>query len=367
MIDLWTSLFYSEAATTTVGQGVSKLDLAYRNLPAITSGAWLAFLFTAIVAAVIWLYRQGKAGLAILMVIPLVIMVDGVRFNSRFVHTFDHHQYFRPNPISQFLEQQAGKWRTMNFTNYPADLLPFFGVEVVTGYHGNQLLWYEALLGGMGSPNKTNPRFLNLVGARYLLLPGQQQLPQGYFGAEAVTPVQQAMGLQVLDNPNAFERAFLVDSVVVLPDRDMIVNEVINGTSDLRGVVILEEDPPLDIVAGTQEPTDSVWFTHHGIDSLVLGVSTQANQILVVTENYYDAWQVTIDGEPASQMRAYGSFRAVPVPAGTHKVVFQFESGRYQAGRLATILTFLYLLGVFAFFGWRHWSQTKQQETQEAD
>jgi hypothetical protein len=356
MIELWTSLFYSDAATRMVGQGVSKLDLAYRNLPAIISGAWLAFLFTSIAATAIWLYRQGKASAVVLMVIPLVMMIDGIRFNSRFVDTFDHHQYFRPNPISQFLQQQSGKWRTMNFTNYPADLLPFFGVEVVTGYHGNQLLWYEALLGGLGAPNQANPRFLNLVGARYLMFPGQQQLPQGYFGAEPVKSVQQAMGLQVMDNPNAFERLYLVDSVMILPERDSIISEVIDGITNLQRVVILEEVPRLSITPGTQLATDSVWFEHHGIDSIAVGVHAESNLMLVLTENYYDAWKVTIDGESVPLMRAYGSFRAVPVPAGTRQVVFRFESPRYQAGRLATILTLVYLLGVFAFFGWRHWS-----------
>lgn len=366
MIDLWTSLFYSDAANLMVAQGVSKLDMAYRNVPAITTGAWLAFVFTAITAVAIWLYRQGKASLAILMVIPFVIMVDGVRFNGRFVDTFDHHQYFRPNPISQFLEQQSGKWRTMNFTNYPADLLPFFGVEVVTGYHGNQLLWYESLLGGMGAPNKANPRFLNLVGARYLLFPGQQQPPQGYFGAEPVKTVQQSMGLQVMDNPNAFERLYLADSIMVLPDRDAIVSEIMDGITDLRRVVILEEAPELAVVPGSQVETDSVWFEYHGIDSIAIGVRTESNQMLVLTENYYDAWKVTVDGQPAPLMRSYGSFRAVPIPAGTQRVVFGFESPRYQTGRLATILTFIYLLGIFAFFGWRHWSQNKH-DRQEAE
>ncbi len=50
MLSVWSSLFYSDISTTVVRQGVTKLDLAMLNLPAIQSGAWMAALFTALAA-----------------------------------------------------------------------------------------------------------------------------------------------------------------------------------------------------------------------------------------------------------------------------------------------------------------------------
>jgi len=47
MLSAWCSFFYSEAPTTMIQQGVTKLDLAYVNLPFIQSGTWFALFFTA--------------------------------------------------------------------------------------------------------------------------------------------------------------------------------------------------------------------------------------------------------------------------------------------------------------------------------
>ncbi|MCK4460764.1 MAG: hypothetical protein KAW46_03115, partial [candidate division Zixibacteria bacterium] len=56
MMSTWCSLFFDEAGSRHITQTLTKLDLAYMNLPAIQSGAWLAFLFTSLAALFIWLY-----------------------------------------------------------------------------------------------------------------------------------------------------------------------------------------------------------------------------------------------------------------------------------------------------------------------
>jgi uncharacterized membrane protein YfhO len=72
--------------------------------------------------------------------------------------------------------------------------------------------------------------------------------------------------------------------------------------------------------------------------------------LLVLTDNYYDAWHVYVDGAPTELLRAYGSFRAVAVGAGTEKVLFKYDSERYRLGRLVTWLTSLYLLVILGFY-----------------
>ncbi len=46
----------------------------------------------------------------------------------------------------------------MNLMIPQDDVLPYHGIEVVAGYHGNQLRWYDDLLGGPGMPNLQNPQ-----------------------------------------------------------------------------------------------------------------------------------------------------------------------------------------------------------------
>jgi hypothetical protein len=368
MLSLWTSLFYSEARFQQVQKGITKLDVAYMNLPAIQSGCWFAFLFTALAALFIWLYRQRKAGPILLMGLILLPVIDGVRFNRRFVSTFDPNTMWAPNPITDFFSQQEKPFRVMNFQALPEDLLPYHDIEVVVGYHGNQLRWYDRLLGGPSLKNIGNPRLLNLVGAKYLVTPAQRQLPLNALGDKPLVTAGTFGSYQILRNDNALPRVYLADRYRLFKEHDAIYDEVLNGTEDLREVVYLEETPEIEILPDTTADTvnsDSAWIIDYAIDSVLVGVRCDRNKILVMIDNYYDAWHVYVDGAPAKLLRAYGSFRAVAVPAGTQRVLFKYYSERYRIGKLVTLLTALYLAVVFAFYVARSKMTRKQEQGQE--
>jgi hypothetical protein len=355
MISAWCSIFYSEASRTMVAQGVSKFDVALSNLPAIQSGAWLAFLFSALAAAAVMLYRRRMAGAWILVGLAAVPLINGVRLNSRFVSTVDPaiiRQRFEPNALTDYFKNQPGQFRIMNFQNYESDDLAFHGLQLPVGYHGNQLRWYDNLLGNIPvegqqarllNTSRLNPRFLNLMGNRYIITPSNQALPEGALGPEPLVREAAFGPSAVYRNENAFPRVYLVDQYRVFEDRLDIYEPVLNSSDDLRQIVYLEEEPLLDIQAHTVIG-DSAWIVHYGVDSIQVGLNCSSNKILVLTDVYYDAWKVTVDGQPARLLRSYGALRALAVPAGGKEVVFKFDSERYNTGKLVTWLTSLYLV-----------------------
>ncbi len=362
ILSAWASIFHSQAATTYIQQGVTRLDVAYRNLPAIQSGAWLAFLFTAVAALLIWLYMNRKAGMVLLVGLTALPVLDGVRFDSRFISTFDQDQMWAPNPVTEFFRQQPGQYRVMSQMR----TLPFHGVQLVTGYHGNQLRWYDELLGGPGAPGKSNPRLLNLVGTRYLVIPSDQQISPTALGRIPLAVAADLGSMQIIENDNAFPRVFLADEYRVFTDRGELVDEVIRGSLDLRRVVCLEREPGISVVADSlYDVSDSAWIVDYAIDSVVVGLVCSRNQLLVLTDNYYDAWQVTIDGAPAELLRSYGSFRAVAVPAGSRQVLFNYDSQRYKTGRLVTGLTLMYVLVIIGVNLVRSKSRRKPEDSKD--
>lgn len=348
MINLWTSLFYSEASKIMVQQGVSKLDLAYLNLPSITTGAWWGFLFVLAAAAALWLVSSRRAGIWLLLALAAIVVTDGVRFSSRFVSVLDSQEQFRPDALVQFLKERDGKFRVLDVRSRQSPKtndLHFHHLEGVAGYHGNQLRWYDDLLGSMQLRNLFQARFLNLMGVRYIVVPSGQRFPGDYFGSKPVIPLATFGRFQVLENQNAFPRVYVCDNYEVVSDRSEIYPRVIGGPEDLRRLVYLEEPPEMAIVQDTASG-DSAWVIGYEIDSVTVGVSLSSNKLLVLTDSWYDAWKVTVDGRPAVCQRSYGALRAVAVPAGAEKVVFRFESSRYRMGKTITLATALFLVVV---------------------
>jgi len=373
-LSFWSSLFYSSAPTQMVAQGISKLDLAFRHAPHIKTGAWMAFLFTAAAAAIIYMFRERKFGVGVLLVLIALPVIDGVRFNSRFIENFDAEREWSPNAGTEFLLGQSGNYRTMMMGGVREDWLPYFGIEVVVGYHGNQLRWYDELLGGIGAGNKTNPRLLNLASARHIVLPAQMQVPPGYFGQAPVTdavnfPGPQGM-VKVAVNENAFPRVYLADQYEVISDRSQIYPRILQGNEDLRRLVYLEKQPDLAIgppdTLADSIVTDSAWIENFHTDSIVVGLSNSKNQLLVMTDNWYDAWHAEVDGQPVELLRSYGTFRAVEVPAGAKQVVFRYESERYATGVRTTYVTAAFLLVVCGVYGYGYFRRRPEEsETEE--
>ncbi len=351
MLNGWMSLFYSNASQTMVQQGVSKADVAYMNLSSIQSGLWISFLCTALAAGAVWMYQSKKASIVILCGMLLIPVVNSVRFNKRFVSTTDQNQIWSENQFTRFFTEKKEKFRVMNFVGgtIKEDFLPHFGVDVVVGYHGNQLKWYDKLLGGPNKRNQANPNFLNLVGAKYLLFPSNQNFPDGYFGDKPVFQAANFGQIQIVENDNALPRVFLADQFQVFKNIDKMNNTILNTPKSLLQTVFLEEKPELSYMHDSLS-TDSAWISDYTTDAVTINLLVSQNKILVLTDNYYDAWKVSIDGKPGKILRAYGTFRAVEIPAGSKEVVFKFESRRYALGKLLTNLTALYLILIIGFY-----------------
>ena len=360
MLSLWMSLFFPKASTFDADEGVTRFVLAIQNVPEIQHGAWMAFWAVAFTAIIIWFYLRGKLTSAIISLLILIPLIDGIRFNSRFIEVTEKEEHFKPSGLVNFLKSQEGEFRVLNLSrNISRSLLAQYGIELVTGYHGNQLSWYDDLLGGPHFKNRTNPHFLNLVGSRYVVVPADFRLMEDYFGEIPTKPVAYFEWDQVLRNDNAFDRVFLANKYRIFNHRRQITQAIVEGTEDCKQILYLEELPNIPIPPDSLG-RDSCRTISKGLDSVVIGVHCTSNRLLVLMDNYYDSWHATADGKPLEILRAYGSFRAVAIPAGTKEVKFTYYSSRYELGKSITTVTSFYLLIVFGLYFWKSYSGRKK-------
>ncbi|MGW8249785.1 MAG: YfhO family protein [Anaerolineales bacterium] len=78
--------------------------------------------------------------------------------------------------------------------------------------------------------------------------------------------------------------------------------------------------------------------------------------LLVLSEVQYPGWQVWIDGEKQEILTIAKILRAVNLPPGEHRVVFQFRPASLYAG------LGLALLGILGIFVWSAWSDRRTND-----
>jgi hypothetical protein len=160
----------------------------------------------------------------------------------------------------------------------------------------------------------------------------------------------------VYRNANALPRAFLVGRTEVLPDSGA-VQRILEGPGfDFRTTAALAAPLPAGVTVQA-DPRGQVAWTARSENGSTLNVTTDRPALLVVTDNYYDAWHAELDGRPVPVLRADYTFRAVPVPAGTHRVRFYYESRLLNTS--ATISVALLALLALAAAGGLVWDRRR--------
>ncbi|WP_339749753.1 YfhO family protein [uncultured Rubinisphaera sp.] len=87
------------------------------------------------------------------------------------------------------------------------------------------------------------------------------------------------------------------------------------------------------------ESTSIDWVLHSS-EKIELHVETPIDQMLILTELYDSDWIATIDGQPATSRRIEGMYRGLDIPAGSHRITWNYRSGSFRWGLIISIAGF---------------------------
>src|SRR5262249_61026881 len=79
---------------------------------------------------------------------------------------------------------------------------------------------------------------------------------------------------------------------------------------------------------------------------VVVETSGARGGLLVLTDQYYPGWQATVDGTPATIVRADYLFRGVRVPGGDHRVEFVYRPSSFRTGATISLLALATIFGL---------------------
>jgi hypothetical protein len=158
--------------------------------------------------------------------------------------------------------------------------------------------------------------------------------------------------IHVYENPTALPRAFGVHRIQVESDEEAQLTAVTDLGFDARDRVILSRAPPEITLPGSPPDQAPVVTWRHESPSgalIELDVRFAAAGLLVLHDNMYPGWSAQVDGREVGIQRANYCFRAVPVPAGEHRVTFAFSPPSLWVG----VWLVAGAVVAFGFLAWR--------------
>ncbi|MGH2670980.1 MAG: hypothetical protein ACRDH5_18020, partial [bacterium] len=234
---------------------------------------------------------------------------------------------------------------------YPS-LLMVHRIPSVLGYHGNEIRFYDELLGGKNVwAHLASQNVLDLVATRYIVLPDTQQLAgwRQVLGPVVATSQRPAV---LYERDSAVAWARVLPAAVKVPDAQAPA-ALADPRFPYRQVAVVPDTASLtpEPIKPGQLPasaatTATVAEWDAGSMRITLAGQDSTPTYLVVSESWYPDWHASVDGKTVPVVRANHALLGVVLPPGAREVRLWFESASYARGRLVTVLALLLTAGL---------------------
>ncbi|MBA3317751.1 MAG: hypothetical protein H0T50_06620 [Gemmatimonadales bacterium] len=326
------------------------------NAPELRGGSLRLLVAVALGGGVVWGIWAGKLrDYAATAALGLVVLGDLWTVDRRF---FDFKpaaaELFAEDPITSRLRQERKPFRVLDVGVYPGSVLMAYSVQSILGYHGNELRFYDDLLGGKNVwRNHGSPNLHDLLAVRYLILPDSQTVPGFHRVAGPVPTAHGSMGL-LYQRDSAAPYVRVVPAAAKLPE-DQVVPTVIDPRFPLNDVVLLS-----DTVSASPEPIRSdapdstavraaLTDWKPGSMRISLAGTDSRPRYLLISENWHKDWHARVDGTPALVYRGNHALMTIVIPPGAREVALDFDSPEYATGKIISLFA---LLAIAALYGW---------------
>ena len=212
------------------------------------------------------------------------------------------------------------------------------GWPSVFGYDSLEPAAHIALASSVPDPRSTA---YDILGVTHVLAGGP--LDEFTTGEQPLTLVGQQGSAWVYSRERSLPLARLVYNAEIIPDAATAIVRIHDPSFDPASVAILDSiaacEPGPDLGA-----TGAAVIVAHEPTRWEISTTSETPALLILAENDYPGWEVTVDGQPAEALTAYTSIRAVCVPAGDHLVVWNFVPRLYLLGALISGLAILLVI-----------------------
>ncbi|MDE3076070.1 MAG: oligosaccharide flippase family protein, partial [Chloroflexota bacterium] len=329
---------------------VPHVPASYHWLETRNYATFLALLVAS--AALTWLGRRAFAPLAIALV-AADLAYFGINFNT----AVSPKLLASTPPSIQFLQGDQDLFRVTAFgadkTFEPNGNL-LYGLQDARGYDSVILARYAKFteliehqgelqfnrIASINRPSALDSPLLNLLNVKYVLSTRTIEAPRYRL-------VFDRPELKIYQNLAVLPRAFVVPNVEVQAAPAAQLSALSSPTFDPARTAIVDRPPASDITGGSFAPATIAQYSGRKV-----GVQATGPGLLVLSDNDFPGWKVSVDGRPAELYTADYTFRGVALGPGTHRVDFVFTPRSLILGGLGTGLSLALVALILGFYAW---------------
>ena len=329
-----------------VSQRVGHLGDAWA--PAAWAALWLVLSAAAIVAIRRWRYAAGS-----LAAVAVVALVGGDLAanngpNESTALSPEIYDVLRPDTRNETVQvlkrltvQPAGSTRRdrvellgLGFEWPNAGMI--HGFDHTLGYNPLRLADFSDAVGtqdGIAGPGERKftalfpgyrCRLANLLGLRYIASPVPIGRVDRTLHEADLKLVARTGDGYIYENPGALPRVMFVGGWQ-FADFDSMKLTGRWPEVDPQETVLLEQEPPVAVRDGAARVDAQVKLVRYANTEVEIEVTTPRTGFVVLNDIWHPWWRAQIDGVDTEILKANVLFRAVQVPAGNHKIRFEFR------------------------------------------
>jgi hypothetical protein len=193
--------------------------------------------------------------------------------------------------------------------------------------------------------DETVSPYFDLLNVRYLLTHESAAAPLNY------ELILKAEGVALYENRNAMPRAFFVKTLFYTESSNETLKNLLDSGVDLKVTAYTEKAmlsgySNFDSYSITKARAQIIGDQRNRV---VIETENDGEGLLVLSDNYYPGWQVTIDNQASEILRVNHTMRAVRVPAGSHMVSFSFAPKTFTMSIYLSLAALVIVLAVLIF------------------
>ncbi len=349
----------SLAASVQAATGLQTMAAARADAATIQWGAFGSAVALAIAAGVALAALDDRLTPRLFAVtLPLVVGGD-LWLNARHFWVYSpnpREDLFRPDAVTDRIKGTPLPYRALDLGVYPPRPygvpLMAFDIPQMLGHHGNELRYYDELLGAEnGWENLRFVQLWGLLSVRYAIAPSGARNTDSIPGYKRILDsVLTSSGVRatVFERVDPAPYARVVPGAFKASDSSVVVPTLVDPRIDYGRVVLFTPDQLVTPAPIREMPPPSpahatVTAWEPGRMTIALDPAPPQPSYVLVSENWYPDWRASVDGAPTPVLRGDYALITVPVPAGPKQVALNFHSPEYQTGK-AISLTSLVLL-----------------------